>query len=326
MAIRKNFNWSETINKIKAMEGTSPSYNKDDENLYKPKLDAEGNGGAIIRFLPPHPEEDMPFVKKMTHFFQGVGGYFVAECPKAIGLDCPVCKHNYKMWGIDKDLARQRKAKTSYYANILVVKDPASPENEGKVFKFKYGVKMQEKIMEKLSPEKGSIDEPVLVFDYEKGANFKLKVKTQRMFLNGREVSVPNYDSSSFMEPSPIALNGKPLTDAELEELDKKLYRLNEIVDKSKFKSFEEISEMFFKKTGERIPLTSDDPEWYAGSKKVNDTDIKSIKEAPADFSKLSDDDYSFGSKNDEDSNVHTTTTEDEDDDDEFFRKLREQN
>ena len=324
MAVRKNFNWTETINKIKKMEGTDQkSYNKDDENLYKVKLDSEGNGGAIIRFLPPHPDEDMPFVKKMTHFFQGSnGGYFVAECPRAIGLDCPVCKHNYKLWATDRNLASIRKAKTSYYANILVVKDPATPENEGKVFKFKYGVKMQEKIMEKLSPAKGSIDDPVPVFDYEKGANFKLKVKTQRMILNGKDVSVPNYDSSMFMEPSPISLNGKTLTDEEIEEIDKKLYKLNEIVDKSKFKSFSELAEMFYKKTGERIPLSSDDPEWFENTKKVSSAEISKIKEAPSDFSKLNDDDYSFG--NSAEVSETNATTED-DDDDEFFRKLREQ-
>ena len=47
-----------------------------------------------------------------------------------------------------KRSARKRKRKLSYYANILVVSDPKHPENEGKVFLYKFGKKIFDKITE----------------------------------------------------------------------------------------------------------------------------------------------------------------------------------
>ena len=44
------------------------------------------------------------------------------------------------------------KEKLSYYANILVVSDPKHPENEGKVFLYKFGKKIFDKITETMQP------------------------------------------------------------------------------------------------------------------------------------------------------------------------------
>lgn len=155
------------------------------------------------------------------------------------------CKNNSINWETDEKKVRPRSRKVNFYANILVIKDPQTPANEGKVFKFRYGVKIHEKIMEKLNPENKDIDPMIPVFDYEKGANFKLKIKTIKSNINGRNVSYPNYDASSFAEPTPIGMSDK-----ELEALDSKLYSLETIVNPKEFKSYDTLATEFIKKTG----------------------------------------------------------------------------
>lgn len=315
MAKRRSFDWNAVSEKIKELD-KRPNYNnnnEDDENFYKHKTDEHGNANVLMRFLPPHPEEDLPFVKKYNHGFQSVNGWFIEDCPTTIGKECPICKHNSSIWDSDQNTARNQKRKVSFFANILIIKDPNCPENEGKVFKYRYGIKIHEKIMEKIAPE-SDIDDPVQIFDYDNGANFKLKVKTQKLVLGGKERLVPNYDASSFTEPTPIVINGKPLTDSELEELDSKIYKLQPLVDESIFKSSKELSDIFFKKTGIKISDT--------GNVKATKDPIKEMKEAAEkDFSKFDDD---------ESDDLNETTSNDSNDlddldDADFFAKLREQ-
>lgn len=248
MATRRTFNWDKVIDDIKTKE--SPKTYEDDskKGLYSPKLDDTGNAAVIIRFLPPHPEESSPFVKIFNHGFKDINGWFIENCPSTIGEKCPVCTYNSQMWNSgNEEEGRKRKRKLSYYANILVVKDPNNPENDGKVFKFRYGIKIHEKIMEKISPKNPDIDDKVIVFDYQNGANFKLKVKS---VSDGRGGSYPNYDSSTFSEPSPISLNGKALTDEQIDEVEKNMYKIEPIIDKSNFKSFDELSKHLTQKSG----------------------------------------------------------------------------
>jgi hypothetical protein len=176
-----------------------------------------------------------------SHGFEENDKWLIKNCPTTIGKDCPVCANNREMWSVDQDLVRRRKRKLNYYANIMVVKDPQNRENEGKVFIFKYGKKIQEKIMEKLKPAKDSIDEPVMVFDYYDGANFKLKVKLQKTSSG----TFPNYDSSSFAEPSELFS-----TDEEIEKIHNSLHGLADVVSDDKFESYEEIKNRFDFVTG----------------------------------------------------------------------------
>jgi hypothetical protein len=316
MTIRRKFDWDAMNEKISALD-KKPQYGGgvEEENFYKPKTDEHGNANVLIRFMPPPLNEDLPFIKKYNHGFQSVNGWFIEDCPTTIGEPCAVCKYNGSIWGSDEATARNQKRKVNFYANILIVKDPLSPENEGKVFKFRYGVKLHERLMEKTNPE-SDIDEAVPIFDYERGANFKLKVKTQKIVLGGKERAVPNYDASSFSESSPVALNGKPLTDAELEELDKKIYPLQPLIAKKLFKSYDVLAGLFFKKTGVRIPTSPDEvastpaketdsarPATKASFKDYDDEDAPPARPAPR---------------------AAPAPVEDENDD-EFFKKLREQ-
>lgn len=229
--------WDKVTKKIK--EQNAGAKNFKDERIYYPQVKDDGTAQAIIRFLPSN-DTDIPFVKVYSHGFKGPGGWLIENCPTTLGQDCPVCKANQALWETDEKTARPRSRKLSYYSNIQVVKDPQNPENEGKVFIFRYGKKIHEKIMEKLSPDEGGIVEPIMVFDYYDGANFNLIIKR----VKAGNQSFPNYDSSFFDGVSPVG------TDAEIEKIDGDLHQISEFVSEGQFKSYEELSEKMVRVTG----------------------------------------------------------------------------
>ena len=215
-----------------------------DDRIWKPGIDKAGNGYAVIRFLPEIEGEDAPFVAVYSHAFKGKGGWMFENCPTTLGEKCPVCQSNTELWnsGIedDKNIARQRKRKLAYISNILVLEDPANPENKGKVFLYQYGTKIFQKIQSLAHPE---YQDEVAVdpFNFWTGADFKIKIRNVGGYVN--------YDRSEFSAPAPL-LGGD---DKKLEELWKKQYSLKEFTDKSQFKSYDELKERLKKATGDDI-------------------------------------------------------------------------
>ena len=134
-----------------------PTQTGADERLWKPELDKSGNGFAVIRFLPAPDGEDMPWAKIWSHAFKGPQGqWYIENSLTTLGKDDPVGELNRELWNSgkesDKAIARAQKRKLSYYSNIYVVSDPAHPENEGKVFLYKYGKKIFDKLVEAMQP------------------------------------------------------------------------------------------------------------------------------------------------------------------------------
>ncbi len=218
----------EELNKI----STSEKASYQDDRFWKPERDKSDNGFAVIRFLPPVDGEDAPWVRMFSHGFKGKGGWYIENCPTTIGRKCPLCEANSELWNSglesDKDIARNRKRRLNYISNILVVSDPKNPENEGKVFLYKYGKKIFDKIMESLKPEFED-EEPVNPFDFWKGANFKLKIRKVAGFIN--------YDKSEFDSVTPL-MDGD---DDKLEEMWKMQYPLQPLVADDQFKSYDEL-------------------------------------------------------------------------------------
>ena len=170
-----------------------------DDRFWKPELDKTGNGYAVIRFLPAVSGEDLPWQRVWSHAFQGPGGWYIENSLTTLNQKDPVSEENTRLWNTgvdsDKEIARKRKRKLSYYANILVVSDPKHPENEGKVFLYKFGKKIFDKITESMQP--AFEDEAAInPFDFWKGANFKLKIRKVDGFWN--------YDKSEFEGVSQI--------------------------------------------------------------------------------------------------------------------------
>jgi hypothetical protein len=200
-----------------------------DERLWKLECDKSGNGYAVIRFLPAPNGEDLPFVKLYSHAFQGPGGWYIENSLTTLGQKDPVSEYNSMLWnnGTDagKEQARKQKRKLTYMANIYVVKDPANPSNEGRVFLFKFGKKIFDKLTAAMQPEFED-EEAIDPFDFWQGANFKLKAKNVAGYRN--------YDSSEFARPDALLDD-----DDAMEAVWKREYSLAELVAADQFKDYD---------------------------------------------------------------------------------------
>lgn len=204
---------------------------QDDERMWRPEVDKAGNGYAVIRFLPAPAGEDVPFARVFDHAFKGPGGWLIDGCLTSIGEKCPVCEHNSDLWNTgtkeNQATVRNQKRKLSFFSNIYVVKDPAHPENEGKVMLFKYGKKIFDKLNAAMNPEFED-EKPLNPFDLWAGANFKLKIRK----VDGYS----NYDKSEFEAPGALFED-----DDQLEAIWKKEYPLTPFLDAKNFKSYGDI-------------------------------------------------------------------------------------
>jgi hypothetical protein len=256
---------------VKEVEKMNSSVNSVDERFWSLTVDKAQNGYAVIRFLPAPDGEDLPFVKIYSHAFQGSSGWLIDNCLTTLNQKCPVCEHNSGLWnnGTDagKEVARKQKRKLTYVSNVYVVKDPANPENEGKVFLFKYGKKIFDKLTEAMQPEFED-EEAIDPFDFWQGANFKLKAKNVAGYRN--------YDSSEFA-PQGALLND----DDALEALWKKQYSLTEFVSPDQFKTYEELKARLHSVLGAKSSVRLDseegeEEEYTRGSTRELTEDLRS--------------------------------------------------
>jgi hypothetical protein len=232
-ALKKN----SSLGKLaRALESTTKnSGSKEDERLWQPEVDAAGNGYAVIRFLDAPAvdgEDGMPWVQVFSHGFQGPGGWYIENSLTTLGQKDPVSEYNTQLWnsGIEanKEIARKQKRRLTYISNVLVIKDTANPANEGKVFLYKYGKKIFDKIKEKIEPQFED-EKAVNPFSFWDGANFKLKIRKVEGYRN--------YDKSEFDNPSPL-FDGD---DDKIEKVWKAEYSLKEFLDPKHFKSYDEL-------------------------------------------------------------------------------------
>ena len=254
-------NLTQEMNKLNAQPQS------EDTRFWKPEVDKSGNGYAIIRFLPAPAGEDVPFVRVWDHGFQGPGGWYIEKSLTTVGQKDPVSEYNAELWnsGIEanKEVVRKQKRRLTYYSNIYVVKDPSHPENEGKVFIFKYGKKIFEKLNAAMNPEFED-EAPMNPFDLWEGANFKLKIRNVEGYRN--------YDKSEFADKSAL-LEGD---DEKLENLWKQEFSLKEFTEKKHFKSYEQLKGRLDKVLGFEgvAPATKAES---AVVNKFNDDDIATI-------------------------------------------------
>lgn len=229
---------------VKQVEKMNNAGGGADERLWKPEMDKTGNGYAVIRFLPAPDGEELPWAKLYSHAFQGPGGWYIENSLTTIGQKDPLGEYNRELWNSgrdeDKDTVRKQKRKLSYYANIYVVQDKANPQNEGKVFLYKFGKKIFDKIMEAMQPEFED-ETPINPFDFWTGANFKLKLKKVAGYWN--------YDSSEFDRPGPLLDD-----DDALEQIWKQEYSLEAETAADKFKTYEQLENRLNMVLGKKSP------------------------------------------------------------------------
>jgi len=203
-----------------------------DDRFWKLEGDKAGNGTATLRFLPRVEGDELPWVRIFSHGFQGpTGKWYIENSLTTLGENDPVGELNTKLWNsgsdANKKIAQAQKRKLSFIANVLIVSDPKHPENEGKVFLFKFGKKIFDKIMDKARPTFED-EKPVNVFDFWEGANFKLRMRKKDGFTN--------YDESAFADPSAISSDDEAIL-----KIANTQFKLAEFLDRKNFKSYDEL-------------------------------------------------------------------------------------
>ena len=230
--IRKNNSLDKLLGAVTKENQPQEKKSYTDERLWKPELDKSGNGYAVLRFLPAVHGEELPWAKVYSHAFQGpTGQWYIENSLTTVGQKDPVSEYNTALWNTgaesDKEIARKQKRKLQYYSNVYVVTDPKHPENEGKVFLFRYGKKIYDKLLAAMQPEFQD-EKPVNPFDPFSGANFKLKIRKVAGFWN--------YDTSDFESSSQLFED-----EAKIEAVCQKAYPLKEFTAADNFKSYDEL-------------------------------------------------------------------------------------
>jgi hypothetical protein len=275
-ALESNLNPEDQTNKNKYQ----------DDRFWKPELDKTGNGYAVIRFLPAVEGEELPWQRVWSHAFQDKGGWYIENSLTTLNQKDPVSEENTRLWNTgvdsDKEIARKRKRKLSYYANILIVSDPKHPENEGQVKLFKFGKKIFDKITEAMQP--AFEDEAAInPFDFWKGANFKLKIRKVDGYWN--------YDKSEFETPTVVASD-----DNAIKEIWAKQYALKPFLAVDNFKTYEELKEKLNRvlsgaRKTETVDNTDLPPKSNGSAKSMNDSvDASDDDDTMSYFSKLAED------------------------------------
>ena len=230
---------------LKAAESNSGSSEKKsyvDDRIWKPTVDHAGNGYSVIRFLPASEGAELPWVRFWDHGFKGPTGlWYIENSLTSIGQADPVGELNSRLWNsgndADKEKARNQKRRLHYVSNIFVKSDPGNPTNEGKVFIFKFGKKIFDKIMDVMQPQFADED-PINPFDFWEGADFKLKIRNVEGYRN--------YDKSEFAGQSALSED-----DTKLEDVYNKMYGLKEFVDPTNYKTYDELKEKLNRVLGE---------------------------------------------------------------------------
>ena len=260
----------------------TPANSYADERFWNLTKDSVGNANAIIRFCPQQDPDEAPILLTFRHGFQIQGKWFIEECPNTIGEKCPVCEHSSAIWNSNEKEARKFWRAKSYIGNILVIKDETNPENEGKVFLYKFGKTIYDKIMDRCAPE--DVDEEgVNIFDFDEGLDFKLKM-IQKGGYN-------NYDKSAFLFKSSAISDGD---EKKQEKVFKSIIELKEFIDPERFKSYDALLKKLTSFTSAKL-VPSIDAEMKKEVKKEEKKEAESFDSSDEDIEDSdADDDIDF--------------------------------
>jgi len=240
---------SKLVQAAEATNGGGEKKSYVDERIWKPTVDKAGNGYAVIRFLPAAEGQELPWVRYWDHGFKGpTGQWYIENSLTSIGQPDPVGELNSKLWNSgfeeDKEKARAQKRRLHYVTNILVLQDPSAPQNEGKVFLYKFGKKIFDKIMDSMQPDFAD-ETPVNPFDFWSGADFKLKIRQVEGYRN--------YDKSEFAGTSSL-YDGD---ESKLETVYNQLHDLSEFTDPKNYKTYDELKAKLMRVLGEEATAGS---------------------------------------------------------------------
>lgn len=212
-----------------------------DSRFIKVTRDENKNGSLILRFIPD--QNGLGVVPVYKHWGKKSDGngntrFFIAECPTTIDEKCPYCEKYMNAWKIDDkatiESLKQGKRSEKFITNVVVVKDPGNPENNGRVMLFEYGWKISKLIEDIMNGDEEAEVDPVNIYHPMKGANLHIKQSPQGEYIS--------YDGSKFLSPSAFVEDMD-----ELQPFLDRTHDLNEFLDPKKFESYEELEKKLFK-------------------------------------------------------------------------------
>ena len=238
-----NYDWNSLKSGLqKGVGEKSGSKDYNDPREWKLARDADENGTAVIRLLPGKGGNTPPIVRVYEHsarvFHKGENKYryYIEPSPSSIGEACPISEVWYELGDVGTEEAEKIKKtfsrSTKFIANILVVNDPANPENNGKVFYWKFGVKLFEKFQAALEPTEAQIKvgkRPIELFDPMLGADVMLQTKKLAGFVN--------YDDTTIEMPSAAFESEDVMTEVVTE----KCIDLTEFISADHYKAYKDL-------------------------------------------------------------------------------------
>lgn len=280
------------------IETEKNSYGDKDKNYWSPAVDKAGNGYAVVRFLPAPPNEEIAYTKIYTHGFKGpTGKWYIENSLTTLNRKDPVGELNSELYNSSEDpnhpnrkQASAQKRRLSYIANVLIIKDPANPANEGQVKLFKFGKKIWDKIQDAMYPDEADKlegKEGYNPFDPWEGADFRIKIRQVEGYRN--------YDKCEFDKPAPMSDD-----DEYIENIWKQEHSLVAITAEDQFKSYEELAKKLDEVLGRdkraAAPTTSraeevEAPAAYRPREKTAEAPTPAAKASDYDAGGLSGDD-----------------------------------
>ena len=291
---------------------------EEDTRFWKPRRDKAGNATAIIRFLPAPAGENDPWSEYYDHAFQGPGGWYFEKSLTSIGGTDPVSEYNSMLWNSGEEGKKQASAqrrRRNFVSNVYVIDDKNDPANNGRVFLYRYGKQIFEKINEQLNPSFEG-DDPVDPFDLWEGANFRLRVYTDKNF--------PKYDKCHFDTTGALSED-----EDELERIWKEAYPLEPFA-KEGFKGYDELKTKLQRTLGltslELVPRDrgpkKPDPEEESRDEESIRKDSEFLSTGRKETADASPDQPPKESAK-EDETPFDTKDDEDDEDMKFFRSLR---
>lgn len=241
-----------------------------DDRFYKLKRDENGNGAAIIRFLP---DPNMKLLQQLYRINcngqKGAERRWVSELsPQNINQPDPFHKMWADLWQAGKkEEARQFARQTRFYTNILVIKDPAEPANEGKVFLLDLSQSLKLMLENAMFPsdaDRALGAEPKALFNPLQGHNFKLvSSKAATGFIT--------YEKSSVVDAVTSVFDSKEEAVTFIKE---NCYPLDDFLKPEAYKSYEELQEKL------NYVMFRDTPATAQGAKSAEVVDATGLTEA----------------------------------------------
>lgn len=248
-------NRSDRLTKLSQQFTKEESKSFKDPRYYVLEADKDGKGEVIMRFLPELDDGEPVYVRLYSHSFQEGERWYIENSLTTMDQKDPCAEHFWKIRNdksVDKETAKKNSQKfgrkTYYIANVMIIDDPKHPENNGKVFLYKFGQTVYQMIKDKAEPQfEGEV--PMDIFDPFEGCNFHL-----RFFKDKAKGGQRSYAKCSWDEPSPLAPTPKALAAL----LEGQGYPLNAEIAPDKFKTYDELKAKFNEVMGWDAPSPSE--------------------------------------------------------------------